>query len=142
MSIRLEKTPRTDGLGVKRWDYDLTGDVTLFVYDRSAELRAVAGAPFVLRVMDFGGACLFTGFAETKAQAVECAQFLARVADYRPPFKVVSKGRGQEARWNVVDSSGTYCYGVMGPGAQDRAQNIAAAWNLNKFARIAPWHPD
>lgn len=67
MSIRFESRPSTDGLGVKRWTYELNAMWTLHVYDRP---RAYAdGARFMIRAEHKGGKRGWTWYRAKKEGA-------------------------------------------------------------------------
>jgi len=74
VSIRLDKQPSTDGLGVKRWTYPLADAVTLFVFERPA---SYADLRYSLRVDHADGRMLASALRETKAGAIAKAQEFA-----------------------------------------------------------------
>lgn len=73
MSIKLNRRPSCDGLGVKRWTYRLDNTHTLHVFERPYN---VADVPYLLRVDHIDGRTLDTRFASFKSQAIDKAQWL------------------------------------------------------------------
>lgn len=75
MSIRVgSRRPSTDGLGVKRWTYQLNDFVTLHVFWRPESV--VAKPPYLLRVDHIDGRTLETRFANFESQATDKAQWI------------------------------------------------------------------
>jgi hypothetical protein len=77
MSIRLEGQPSTDGLGVKRWTYNLDHGHVLHVFERPSDTCQPAHK-FMLRLMERDGSFLSVSFVPRKDTAAQLARYIDR----------------------------------------------------------------